>query len=67
MTVEQNKKEVIFRIPRSVKIEDLQELADLFEFKQIATKSKASQRELDILLKAGRKGRWSKIKNQVGL
>ena len=66
MTVEHTNKEIIFKIPKNTKIEDLQDLADLFEFKQIARKSKATQKELDLLLNEGKKGRWESIKNKIG-
>lgn len=66
MTVEYTNKEIIFKIPKNTKIEDLQDLADLFEFKQIARKSKATQKELDLLLNEGKKGRWESIKNKIG-
>jgi len=67
MTVEYTSKEIIFKIPKNTKIEDLQDLADLFEFKQIASKSKATQKELDILLSETKKGRWASIKNKIGI
>ncbi len=67
MTVEYTNKEIIFKIPKNTKIEDLQDLADLFEFKQIASKSKATQKELDILLSETKKGRWESIKNKIGI
>ena len=67
MTVEYTNKEIIFKIPKNTKIEDLQDLADLFEFKQIARKSKATQKQLDDLLLNSKKGRWNNIKHKIGL
>ena len=67
MTVEYTNKEIIFKVPKNTKIEDLQDLADLFEFKQIARKSKATQEELDMLLNESKKGRWDSIKKKIGL
>ena len=67
MTVEYTSKEIIFKVPKNTKIEDLQDLADLFEFKQIARNSKATQKELDMLLNESKKGRWDSIKNKIGL
>ena len=67
MTIKRNRNEIIFRLPSSTKIEDLQELADLFEFKQIARKSKANQKEVDMLLSQSKKGRWEKIKSKLNL
>jgi hypothetical protein len=67
MTVEYTNKEIVFKIPKSTKIEDLQDLANLFEFKQIARKSKATQKDLDLMLSEGKNGRWNRIKKKVGL
>ncbi|QLH47543.1 MAG: hypothetical protein HWD58_19130 [Bacteroidota bacterium] len=50
MTIEHTSKEIIFKVPKNTKIEDLQDLANLFEFKQLARKSKATQKQLDTLL-----------------
>lgn len=67
MTVEYTNKEIIFKVPKNTKIEDLQDLANLFEFKQIARKSKATQKELDTILNESKNGRWKSIKNKIGL
>ena len=67
MSIEFNKNEIIFKVPKNTKIEDLQDLADLFEFKQIARKSKATQKKLDELLKKGKGARWNTIKAKIGL
>jgi hypothetical protein len=48
-------------------LEELQEIADLFAFKEIAKKSKASQIEVDDLVKKIKKGRWAKTKRKLGL
>ena len=67
MIIEQTKDEIIFKISKKIKSEDLQDSTDLFEFKQIAKKSKANQKELDTLLNQSRKGRWNTIKSEVCL
>jgi phage antirepressor YoqD-like protein len=67
MTIEYTSKEIIFKVPKNTKIEDLQDLANLFEFKQIARKSKAKQKELDAILNESKKGRWESIKNKIGI
>mgnify|MGYP000873052276 CR=1 FL=1 len=67
MIIERTSKEVLFRVPATTKIEDLQALADLFAFKEIARKSKATQKEVDELVKKIKKGRWEKTKRKIGL
>ena len=67
MIIERTKKEVIFRFPASMKIDELQEIANLFKFQEIAMKSKAKQQDVDNLVKLIKKGRWLKTKSRLGL
>jgi hypothetical protein len=67
MIIERTLKEVIFRLPSSTRLEDLQDIANLFVFKEIARKSKATQKDVDDLVKKIKKGRWAKTKGKLGL
>lgn len=67
MIIERTSDEVVFRLPSSTKLEDLQEIADLFTSKGISQKSKASQKDVDELVKKITKGRLAKTKGKVGL
>lgn len=67
MIIERNKNEVVFRVSGNFSLEYLQDLIDLFEFKEISRKSKATQKEVDALVKEVKKGRWNKTKNELGL
>lgn len=67
MIIERNDKEVVFRIPASTDIDELQDIADLLEFMEIARKSKASQKDVDNLVKEIKKGRWQDTKDKLNL
>ncbi|SMD43269.1 hypothetical protein SAMN00777080_1854 [Aquiflexum balticum DSM 16537] len=67
MIIERNKDEIIFKLEGNIDIDDLQDLTDLFEFKEISRKSKAKQKDVDSLVKSIKKGRWEKTKNKLGL
>lgn len=67
MIIERTSREVIFRLPSSTKLENLQDIADLFRFKEIFKKSKATQKDVDDLVKKVKKGRWAKSKQTLGL
>jgi hypothetical protein len=67
MIIERTSKEVIFRLPSSTRLEDLQDIADLFTFKEMSQKSKATQKDVDDLVKKIKKGRWAKTKQRLGL
>ena len=67
MIIERTKDEVTFRLPSNINVDDLQDLADLFEFKEITAKSAATQKDVDDLVNTIKKGRWSKTKTKLGL
>ena len=65
MIIERTKDEVIFRLSSAIKVDDLQNIADLLEFKEIAKKSKATQKQVDTLVKTIKQGRWKKTKSTL--
>ena len=67
MIIERTNKEIIFRVPATMNIDELQDMADLLEFKEIAKKSKATQQDVDNLVKQIKKGRWVVTKNKLNL
>lgn len=67
MIIERNKDEVVFRISGNFSIEYLQDLLELFDFQEVSKKSKATQEEVDELVKKIKKGRWNKTKTELGL
>lgn len=67
MQIERTKDEVIFRLPADTDIDDLQAMIDFFEYIQIVKKSKASQQDVDDLVKEVKKGRWAKTKSKLNL
>ncbi len=67
MIIERNKDEVIFKLSGNINIDDLQDMTDLFEFKEISKKSKATQKDVDQLVKTIKKGRWEKSRNELDL
>jgi hypothetical protein len=67
MKIERTKDEIIFRLPANLNIDDLQDLADLLEYKEISQKANVSQHQVDELVSSIKKGRWEKTKNKIGL
>lgn len=66
MLIERTQNEIIFRFPKGMDLDDLQDLTDFFEYKEMARKSKATQKDVDGLVKAVKKGRWEKTRQQLG-
>jgi len=67
MIIERTKNEVVFRLSGKTKIDDLQDIADLLEYKEISSKSKASQKDVDALISSVKKGRWKRTKAKLTL
>ncbi len=65
MIIEQTPNEIIFRFPKDMNLDDLQDMADLFEYKELSKKAKTSQKDVDDLVKSIKKGRWNRTKQQL--
>jgi hypothetical protein len=59
MIIERNKKEVIIRLPASVNTDDLQDFIDYARYKELTSKSKATQKEIDKLADQINKDWWT--------
>lgn len=67
MIIERTKDEIIFRLPGDMSVDDLQNITDLLEFKEISKKSEASQTDVNHLVKEIKKGRWARTKSKLDL
>ena len=67
MIIERTKNETIFRLPKNINLDDLQDFADYFKYRTISKNSKASQSDVDMLVKKVKKGRWEKTKKHLGI
>jgi hypothetical protein len=58
MIIERTNKEVIIRLPGNIDTSDLEKMVDFLRFKEITSKSKATQAQVNALVKEVKKGRW---------
>ena len=65
MIIERTPDEIIFRFPKNISLDDLQDLTDLFEYKELTRKTKVVQKDVDDLVKTIKKGRWERTKQQL--
>ena len=65
MLIERTKNEIIFRLPGDLNVDDLQDVADILEYNEIAKKSRAKQSDVDSLVKEIKKGRWERTKSKL--
>ena len=63
MIIERTKKEVVFRLPGNLSVDDLQDMTDWLEFIGLAKRSRAVQKDVNDLVKKIKKGRWAKTKS----
>ncbi len=59
MIIERNSKEVVIRLPASVNTDDLQDFIDYARYKELNSKSKATQKEIDELADQINKDWWT--------
>tara|TARA_R110002072_G_scaffold205246_2_gene363101 strand:+ start:288 stop:491 length:204 start_codon:yes stop_codon:yes gene_type:complete len=67
MKVEQSDNEIIFRLPITSEVEELQDMLELLEFLEITARSKASEKQVDQLVEEVKIGRWERSKAERGL
>ena len=64
MTIERTDKEVIIRLPASVNVDDLQEMVNYARYKEITSKVKVSQEEVDKLADEINRDWWSENRHR---
>ncbi|HJZ39284.1 MAG TPA: hypothetical protein VJ203_02875 [Bacteroidales bacterium] len=62
MIIERTDNEIIIRLPGDMNIDELQDLKDWFQYKEVIRKSKAKQSDVDAFVSKIKKGRWNKRK-----
>lgn len=67
MIIERTKNEIIIRLPANLDVDTLQDMVELFEYREIAKKSKAKQKDVDDLVREIKKGRWKEVKSILEL
>ena len=65
MIIERTKDEIIIRLPLDINIDDLQDMIDWFQYKELTRNSKAKQEDVDALVNQVKKGRWNKRKESL--
>lgn len=66
MILERTQSEILVRLPLSVDLSELQEMLDYFRYKDATAKTKASQKDADLLAKQANKTILEKFKSRHG-
>jgi uncharacterized protein YdbL (DUF1318 family) len=64
MQIERTEKEILIRVDANTDIIGLQRILDFIKYREIASKSKASQKEIDQLAKQSKYSWWEKNKGR---
>jgi hypothetical protein len=62
MIIERTESEIIIRLPGDINIDELQDMTDWFQYKEITRNSEAKQADVDALVGQIKKGRWDRRK-----
>jgi hypothetical protein len=65
MLIQQTPTEIIIRIPSGVEVEGVQRLIDFLKFRELVSKSKATQEQVDELASQINKNWWEKNKAKL--
>ena len=63
MTIERTDDEIIIRLPADIYVDDIQDMFDLIKFREISSKSKATQEQIDELSKDVGRSIWNKMES----
>jgi hypothetical protein len=67
MIVERQNNEILVRFSAGTKVSRIQSILDYLRYEELTSKSSATDEDVDILVKSAKKGRWNKIKKELGL
>lgn len=66
MIVERQNDEILVRLSVGGDATRIQSILDYLRYEELTSKSKATQSDLDLLLKEAKKGRLDKVKKEIG-
>jgi len=67
MIVERQNNEILVRFSAGIKTSRIQTILDYLRYEELTSKSKASEEDINELLVEVKKGRWDRIKDEIGL
>ncbi len=67
MIVERQNNEILVRFGAGTKASTIQTVLDYLKYEELTSKSTATQDDVDNLVNEVKKGRWNKIKKEIGL
>jgi hypothetical protein len=66
MIVERKDNEILVRFSVGTKASEIQSLLDYLRYEELTSKSTATEKDVESLVKFAKKGRWNRIKQELG-
>lgn len=67
MIVERKNNEIVVRFSAGFSASKIQSILDYLRYEELTSNSEANEKNLESLLKVAKKGRFDKIKKEIGL
>ncbi len=67
MIVERQNNEILVRFDAGTKASKIQTILDYLRYEELTSKSNATEKDVENLLKDLKKGRWKRVKKEIGL
>ena len=67
MIVERLGDELLVRIPANMQTSRIQNILDYLRYEELTSESSATEEDVNMLVKEIKKGRWNKVKKELGL
>jgi len=67
MIVERQNNEILVRLPADMNVSKIQAILDYLRYEELTSKSNATEEDVNNLVKKAKKGRWNRIKKDIGL
>jgi hypothetical protein len=67
MIVERLNDEILVRFAAGTKTSKIQTILDYLRYEELTSKSTATEEDVDKLIEVAKKGRWKRIKKEIGI
>ncbi len=67
MIVERKSNEILVRISAGTEASKIQSILDYLRYEELTSKSSVTNENVESLLQEAKKGRWNKVKKEIGL
>ena len=67
MIVERKNNEIVVRFSAKTKASKIQSILDYLRYEELTSKSAATKENVEDLFKEAKKGRWDKVRKEIGL